>query len=63
MATSSILENVRLTGSQEIEEFVNALETSAQDSGFDYSSPKYEFVTDKNEIMQIMRKRYLKHEC
>lgn len=61
MATSSILENVRISDSKEIDEFVKALELSADDPEFDPTSPKYEFVTDKDKILQILQKRYLKN--
>lgn len=62
MATSSILENVRISDPKEIEEFVNALEASAADPKFDCAVSAGKFVTEKNKILQILQKRYLKND-
>ena len=61
MATSSILENVKLTDPKEIDDFVQALEQSEGEPKLDASAPMYEFVTDKESIMKILKKRYLKN--
>ncbi len=56
MATCSILNNVKLTKPEDVEKFINALELSENDPAYDSSAPKYEFVTDKEKIMQILNK-------
>ena len=61
MATSSILENVKITDPKEIDDFVQALEQSEGEAKIDASAPSYEFVTDKESIMKILQKRYLKN--
>lgn len=59
MATSTILESVKITDPEETEAFIKALEESEKDLKSDILKPSYEFVTNPEEIRKILNKKYL----
>ena len=59
MATSTILESVKITDPKETEAFINALEESEKNLKSDVLNPSYEFVTNPEEIRKILNKKYL----
>ena len=56
MATSSITKNFIISGQEQVEMFVDALEASANDK-----TPRIQInvreLTDKNEIAELLRRR------
>ena len=56
MATSSIIENIRVNNPRALEEYVAAMEESASNFHPREESEKSELVTDKEETRAFMRK-------
>ena len=57
MATSSIFANIKITDPEKAETFINALETSANESPRKPSVPIIPTVTDLATIRELMAKR------
>ena len=57
MATSSIFANFNITDSTKAEDFVKALETSAQENAVKNSTDKKSFVVLPSEIKSLWDKR------
>ena len=56
MATSSITKNFVISGKEQVEMFVNAIEESAQDRPVSISVAASE-ITDEAELLEFMRMR------
>lgn len=57
MATSSIFANIKITESEKIEAFVNALEASIADSAPPSNVPHKTVLSDPDKIREILAKR------
>lgn len=57
MATSSIFTNIKITDTEEIEAFVEALEFSAADSMPQPKAPRDALVSDHDAIRKLWNKR------
>ena len=56
MATSSILENITVNNPRVIEEFLDAMEKSANSTKTRRAHSETRFITDPNQIKEIMAK-------
>lgn len=56
MATSSITKNFVISGQEQVEMFVNAIEKSSSNPP-KHVSVNAEFLTDPNDIIKLMEKR------
>ncbi len=58
MATSSIFETVRITDPKRAEEFIDALDASANEFAGKKSTDQIPTISDLDEIRKLMRKRF-----
>ena len=62
MATSSIFANVSITTSEAAEHFVSALELSEKDPPVPEPQIPCEYITDHEEIMRRLRRKFAESE-